>query len=1170
MQLTHIMPTEIAYSNIKKHIGNLKGPALSLSIISAFEKHQGSLAVICDKTFDALRLKDEINSLCPNICVKHFQDYETLPYDTLSPHQDIISSRLLFLSTINHDKKEILITSINAIIQRLCPVDYIIKHSFVLKVNDKKDIKALRESLVEHGYNQVTQVLEHGEFAVRGSILDIFPMGSPEPYRIDFFDDEVDSISTFDIDSQRSEQKVSEIKLLPAHEFPLDEKGISVFRSQYRDAFATTSLSKHDVYNAISRGAIPSGIEYYLPLFFGQTSSFFDYLNENTALALVGDIEKTLHDFDIELHKRANLYLGQTYHPPLSVYKVFLSPDEFTKKLKDFDRIYLNKGAFLDDVLKKRGYSNSDCASIPNIAFSHKDKDKQRSFVHFVESFIENKGRVLISCISEGRRQSLREIIPYYLVDKYNIKPASSIEDFIASNSPLMMTISPLTEGVILNKSNICILTESEIYGLQVVKQKRERSKKFASQDAIIKNLAQLTEDQIVVHIDHGIGRYKGLKTLNLNGIKGEYLTIEYQNGDTLNIPITSLNKIARYAGSENPELSRLGNDSWSKKKHKAAQKVFDVAAKLLDLYAMRNLRKGQVFEIDKKALDEFSTGFGYEETADQRAAIDATIADMQSSEPMDRLICGDVGFGKTEVALRAAFVCANAGKQVALLVPTTILAEQHYQNFKDRFSGTAIEVEVLSRFKSASEQNAVLKKIASGSIDIIVGTHKLLSKSVKFKDLGLVIVDEEHRFGVKQKERLKELRCEVDLLTLTATPIPRTLNMAMEGMRQLSIIATPPEHRLAVKTFVQEASDTICREAILRELRRGGQVYYLHNDVATINLLKEKLEKLVPEAVIGVGHGQMHENELQRVMRDFYHQRFNLLLCTTIIENGLDVPTANTIIIDRAERLGLAQLHQIRGRVGRSHHQAYAYLFTCPKDLMTKDAKRRLDAISSLDELGAGFVLATHDLEIRGAGELLGEEQSGQIQSIGFALYMEMLNTAIKALKDGKEISLNEITLNECEIDMSLPCLIPDDYIADVNTRLSFYKRLSSCESEECYEDLKVELIDRFGFFNESVQNLFYISKLKRLASRLGILRIAGDETGGLIEFASNHLVSVNYLTHIITSCKHNEYRMSGPNILRYNIKETKAMPRLVLLDRILKALGANSALNKKDNDKK
>ncbi len=733
------------------------------------------------------------------------------------------------------------------------------------------------------------------------------------------------------------------------------------------------------------------------------------------------------------------------------------------------------------------------------------------------------------------------------------------MDDFLHEQSPLMLTTAPFASGFLFKSGKLCFITESELFGLSKSSARKRNKRSNLSEDSLIRNLAQLKEGQPVVHVDHGIGLYRGLKTLVMAGVKGEYLAIEYQNGDMLNIPITALSKLARYSGSENPQLSKLGSDLWEKKKRKAAEKVRDVAATLLDLYARRAASKGRAFKRDERAMDEFAAGFGYEETPDQMAAIEATLNDLAKERPMDRLVCGDVGFGKTEVALRAAFQVASDGAQVAVLVPTTILAEQHYQNFKERFAGTPIIIEELSRFKTASEQRQNLKKLEEGQIDIIIGTHKLLGKGIKFKNLGLVIIDEEHRFGVKQKEKLKELRAQVDLLTLTATPIPRTLNMAMEGMRELSIIATAPEHRLAVKTFVTEKNDQTVREAVMRELRRGGQVYYLHNDISTIEQTREQLSKLIPEASIVIGHGQMNEKDLQKVMRDFYNQRFNVLLCTTIVENGLDIPSANTIIIDRADLLGLAQLHQIRGRVGRSHHQAYAYLFTPPVKLLSRDAKLRLDAISSLEELGAGFVLATHDLEIRGAGELLGEEQSGQIQSVGFSLYSEMLEQAVKALKEGHEPSLAELTAKECDIDMHMPALLPDDYVADVNMRLSLYKRLSSCKTPEEFEDLKVELIDRFGFLPKSTENLFEISSLKVLATSLNINRIIGNAEGGLIELSQQTNIYPQYLEKLITSSRHNEYRMSGLSALRYNLPETKDRPRLVILRQLLSALKAH-----------
>ena len=1160
MHISSLIECSFGSNRNKKVLGNLQGPALAASICTLKESTQSPLLIICDNPFSVAKIAQDVKALNHNIESYIFPDYETLPYDALSPHQDIISARLELLSELSSIKNGIVIISINALMQRLCPTDFITKYSFVVKKGEVKDIKTLRASLVNNGYLQVEQVLEHGEFAVRGSILDIFPMGSNEPYRIDFFDEEVDSIRTFDVENQRSLKEIKEIKLLPAHEFPFDKDGISTFRSNYRDVFPSVNLNNHVIYQSISKGTIPAGIEYYLPLFFNKTSSFFDYINDNYSLVLIGDIKKVANDFDVEVHKQAALNAGNSDHPALSAYKIFLSPQELFDSIQKYSYISLYEKHLTDDETAKRGVNNAKCQKLPDIAFSHQDKDSTLKFIRFSSDFIDKGGKILITSVSEGRRHTLREIFPQSLIDKYGIKAASSVSDFIESDNKLMLSIAPFDSGVIFNEHNIAFITETELYGAQTVKQRVRSKKANISQDAAIKNLAQLTEGQIVVHIDHGIGRYRGLKIIDNGGIKGEFLAIEYQGGDMLNIPITALNKVARYSGSENPVLSRLGNDSWSKKKQKAAQKVRDVAAELLDLYARRSSRPGHSFEIEDRALEQFASGFGYDETPDQKAAIEATINDMRKGTPMDRLICGDVGFGKTEVALRAAFVAANSGTQVALLVPTTILAEQHYQNFKERFAGTPIVVEELSRFKSTKEQNEILKRLAQGAVDIVIGTHKLLSKTIKFKNLGLVIVDEEHRFGVKQKEKLKELRAEVDLLTLTATPIPRTLNMAMEGMRELSVIATPPEHRLAVKTFVSENSDQLCREAIMRELRRGGQVYYLHNDVASINQKAEYLQKLVPEAKIAIGHGQMGERELQKVMRDFYHQRFNLLLCSTIIENGLDVASANTIIIDRADLLGLAQLHQIRGRVGRSHHQAYAYLFTPPKDLITRDAKRRLDAIASMEELGAGFVLATHDLEIRGAGELLGEEQSGQIESIGFSLYMEMLETAVKALKEGREPSLAELTLNECDINLHIPALLPDDYIGDINTRLSFYKRLSSCKEAEEFEDLKVELIDRYGFLPQSTENLFAISKLKKTAGDLGITRILGDGEGGIIEFSDKHKVKPEYLITLITTCKHNEYRMSGPNTLRYRLPENDKVSRLKLMQMLVGALYAHS----------
>lgn len=1197
MQRQELVMTTISPQG--KVLGNLIGSALALEIAAQKSQWPHPLVVICADSTEANRLYDELRYLCPKEQVLVFRDYETLPYDMLSPHQDIISSRLEFLSLAPSMNSGLIITSINAIMQRLSPCSFISQNSFILKVGDHKDIEAMRAAFVNYGYLQVEQVLSHGEFATRGSILDVFPMGSSRPLRIDFFDDEVDSIAYFDVQNQRSQEKIQEIKLLPANEFPLDKESISYFRSRYRDAFVNAHYQNHTIYQAISKASIPAGIEYYLPLFFAHTATLFDYLNPKAGFLIVGQMDASLANFDQELHKRYQLTIGNLEHPPLPVYEVFLSTEEFTGALRDKPRLYLSAEALSPAELKQRNHYQAPCMSVPNIAFDHHDQNNSQKLSDFIHEFCQQRhGRVLISAITEGRRQNLRELIPMSLVKEFGLKPASSIDDFLSSTCPLMMTIAPFDQGVLFDpkgakaaaaaaaaadaagagegaaatatkfaplslEAPLAFLTETELLGFKLVRQRKSnRLRQQLDQDTIIKNLSQLKEGQIVVHIDHGIGRYRGLKTEVINGIKGEYLTIEYQNGDMLSIPITALNKVARYSGESNPQLSRLGTDTWDKKKNKAAQKVRDVAAELLDIYAQRELKRGFAFKVDEHALEDFVLNFPYEETEDQQKAIEQTLADMQKPIAMDRLICGDVGFGKTEVALRAAFVAASNGKQVAVLAPTTILAEQHYQNFKERFANTAINVEMISRFRSSKEQKEAIEKLVSGQIDIIIGTHRLLSSKITFKDLGLLIIDEEHRFGVRQKEKLKALRAEVDLLTLTATPIPRTLNMAMEGMRELSIIATPPEHRLAVKTFIHENSDQLCREAILRELRRGGQVYYLHNDVASINLKAEQLSKLVPEARIEIAHGQMDERQLQQVMKDFYHQRFNVLLCSTIIENGLDIPTANTIIIDRADLLGLAQLHQIRGRVGRSHHQAYAYFFTPPKSAMSLDAKRRLEAIASIDELGAGFVLASHDLEIRGAGELLGEEQSGQIESIGFSLYMDMLNAAVNALKDGHEPSLSELYLNECEVDMHLTALLPESYIRDVNTRLSTYKRLVSCSTPEQFNDLKIELIDRFGFLPKETEDLFTISRLKRMASELGIAKIRGDETGASLDFDAHHKVHPEYIISLLQKSKHGEYRITRESTLRYNLKESEKYNRLQLLEMVLKALYTHSTI--------
>ena len=1321
-------------------LGNLSGCAQALEIAALKEQCEHPLVVICSDTVDAARLENELKYLCANDEVTIFRDYETLPYDVMSPHQDIISSRIDFLSRAIGLTKGIVITSLHAIAQRLAPVEFMVQNAFNFKVGDAKDFTYMRNMLVERGYLHVQQVLSPGEIATRGDILDVYPMGLEAPLRINFEFDEIESISYFDVQTQLSQKKVDSIKILPANEFPVTEESISTFRTNYRNAFTNGNISHHPVYQMVSKGTIPAGIEYYLPLFFDKTATFFDYISKDSALVLTGDFEKAIFDYDKTLHQRAYQICHDVDHPSLPVYDVFLTPLEIITQIQNRKHITLRQDpAFEPSAIAKQSkdgednqvqsynseFINAPCTKVPDIAFDRHDHNSKAKLVAFVDEFCNKRGgRILISALSEGRRQNLHELLPPSLIKDYGLKAASSISDFIQAKDPLMMTIAPFDQGVILDTSEhgvqaattqikeqvcalaaataavttamsyhnqevqtqeeisatdskpkhkrksaaskaessnlqsqavselsianaslvqgaasaeeaaaasigadagaaadsvadaseekpkrksrskakakdeaqsseaafaaaaaaqgfklevviskiegldcpIAFLTETELLGFKVVRQrKRNRRSQQIDQDTIIKNLAQLSEGELVVHIDHGIGIYRGLKTEVINGVKGEFIGIEYQGGDKLFLPITSLNKIARYSGEENPQLSKLGNDSWSKKKAKAAQKVRDVAAELLDLYAQRELRQGFSFKVDRHAYDEFVSNFPYEETEDQHKAIEQTLNDMRKPVAMDRLICGDVGFGKTEVALRAAFVAVMNGKQVAILSPTTILSEQHYQNFKERFGTTAVNVDIISRFKTTKQQNETIKRVEEGAVDIIIGTHSLLSSRVKFKNLGLLIIDEEHRFGVRQKEKLKALRAEVDLLTLTATPIPRTLNMALEGMRELSIIATAPEHRLAVKTFVHEDSAELAREAIMRELRRGGQVYYLHNEVSTMEKKLEELQKLVPEAKIEIAHGQMDERELQRVMQDFCHQRFNVLLCSTIVENGLDIPTANTIIIDRADLLGLAQLHQIRGRVGRSHHQAYAYMFTPNQKAITADAKRRLDAIAGIDDLGAGFILASHDLEIRGAGELLGEEQSGQITAIGFSLYMDMLNAAVNALKEGREPTLTELSLNECDIDMHIAAFFPDDYIGDVNTRLSMYKRVASCKSSEDFDNLKIELVDRFGTLPPEAENLFILSRLKQTATKLGINAIRGDATGALIKFEKNFKVDPAYLVELVQKSKHGEYRITQSDSIRYSLPESDKHPRLKLLEMVLRAFYAHSTLNTK-----
>lgn len=1155
----------------KRSWENLIGSSSAVAIHKGALIAENPILLVVHDTPSAIRLEQELASLNTedNLPIFLFPDWETLPYDTFSPHQDIISQRLATLYQLSRMKTGIVIVPVSTLIQRLAPKQYLESNSFVVKTGDKKDLHQLRQELEASGYRAVDQVMEHGEFSARGAILDLFPMGSNTPFRLDFFDDEIDEIRLFDPENQRSRDKIDNIDLLPAHEFPMDKDGINRFRSQYRENFGA-SVDKESVYHQVSNGIMPAGIEYYLPLFFEQTDSLFDYLSEDTLILLSGDIEKAIsqHWGDIEYRYEDRRY--DKSRPLLAPDQLFLNSESLFAAFKPFDRITIKAVVKsseveqeLEQVRAKAGTIKFSVDELPDLTVNHQLKEP----FSLLNDFVANKetpSKILFVAESQGRRESVLELLA-----RNDVKPQQfdTIDAFIESEANLGITVNALSHGFVFHskgvakKNAIALITESELLGDRVRQTRRRAKQQDVHADAIFKNLAELSIGQPVVHIEHGIGRYLGLQTLENGGITTEFLMLSYANDAKLYVPVASLHLISRYSGADadNAPLHKLGNDTWSKAKQKAAEKVRDVAAELLDIYAKRASNKGYGFKYNKTETRSFADSFGFEETIDQENAINAVTNDMIAAKAMDRLVCGDVGFGKTEVAMRAAFIAVNDGKQVALLVPTTLLAQQHYENFRDRFANWPVNIEVLSRFKSTKEQNEIIKKVESGHIDILIGTHKLLQNSIKYKDLGLLVVDEEHRFGVKQKEKIKQLRSNVDILTLTATPIPRTLNMAMGGMRDLSIIATPPAKRLAVKTFVRQRDDALIRESILREILRGGQLYFLHNNVETIEKTAADIQILLPEAKIVTAHGQMRERELERIMSDFYHQRYNVLVCTTIIETGIDVPSANTIIMDRADRLGLAQLHQLRGRVGRSHHQAYAYLLTPHEKVMTKDAKKRLDAIASLEDLGAGFTLATHDLEIRGAGELLGEDQSGSMSQVGFSLYMEMLDQAVEALKDGKQPTLNQVLSNQTEIDLRVPALIPEDYIFDVSLRLSLYKRIASCKDKNALDDIQVELIDRFGLLPQATKNLIYIAKLRFKAQKVGISRIDASNAGGSIEFSDNTKVDPMFIIGLIQQ-QPKIYKMDGANKLKFALATDDAKSRFSLITNILNELTKKS----------
>ncbi|WP_168016748.1 transcription-repair coupling factor [Halomonas salinarum] len=1079
------------------------------------------LMIITADTASAQRLEDSLRFFS-RVSVLPFPDWETLPYDSFSPHQDIVSARLRTLRSLQQAQEGIVIVPINTLMQRLPPTEYIAGQVLTLKVGMKIDREGFRDSLSRAGYRAVETVYEPGEYAMRGALIDLFPMGSESPLRLDLFDNELDTLRHFDPDTQRSEDKVEAVELLPAHEYPLTRSAIACFREGFETLF-DVDPRQCPLYNDALK-AIPSpGLEQYLPLFFEETATLFDHMVDGARVALLpGVFEAAEHHWTSIRSRYENLGVDPT-RPLLPPHRAFVPVEEIFAAIKRSPRVEL----VTDDHPHAR---ISNTQPPPSVAINARHQQPLAALSRYLEAGPET--RALFVAESRGRREALEETLAPLGLAMPHVDGWTA---FLNGDSQLAITEGALDEGLAIDEPALAIITETELYG-DVVRQSRRREKATDDSEMAIRHLSELRPGAPVVHHAHGVGRYLGLETLEAGGQAAEFVALEYANEARLYVPVDSLHLISRYAGAsdELAPLHKLGSDQWDKAKKKAAEKVRDTAAELLDVYARREAREGFACDLPESEYARFAASFPFEETPDQRAAIDAVIGDMTAPRPMDRVVCGDVGFGKTEVAMRAAFLAVNAGRQVVVLVPTTLLAQQHYDNFRDRFADTAVQIELISRFTGGKSQDKTLERIQDGRADIVIGTHKLLSKSMKLPNMGLLIIDEEHRFGVSQKERLKNLRAEVDILTLTATPIPRTLNMAMSGMRDLSIIATPPAKRLSVKTFVQQRNEPVIKEAILREILRGGQVYVLHNEVKTIETTAEHVRELVPEARVGVAHGQLPERSLERIMSDFYHKRFNVLVCSTIIETGIDVPSANTIIIERADKFGLAQLHQLRGRVGRSHHQAYAYLLTPPPRNMTKDAIKRLEAISEAEDLGAGFTLASHDMEIRGAGELLGDEQSGQIETIGYSLYMQMLDRAVKAIRAGKTPNI-EAPLDEgVEIKLNLPALIPDDYLHDVQQRLVMYKRIASAENAADLKELQVELIDRFGLLPAPVKTLLRQTRVRQRAEQLGITRLEAGEQRGRVVFGTGTAVDPMTLVSLIQKDPVH-FRLDGADTLRF-----------------------------------
>jgi transcription-repair coupling factor (superfamily II helicase) len=1133
--------------------------SMLLASLAARESAGGRiLAVVCANALDAHRLALEVGWFAPALRTRLLPDWETLPWDAFSPHEDLISERLSTLYSLMRAEVDVLLVPASTALYRLAPPAFLASHTFHFDKGQALDEPRLVSQLTLAGYERVSQVVHPGEYAVRGGLIDLFPMGSTLPLRIDLFGEEIDSIRTFDPDTQRSLYPVDRVRLLPGREFPMDEASRTAFRGRWRERFEGDP-SRSPLYRDVGNGIAPAGIEYWLPLFFDGTATLFDYLPQGTIIASHGDVEVAAARFAEDARQRHRFLAHDVERPLLSPDEVFIDATRFFSETRRFGRWALPRpenvlpgDAQQDDAPATQAAEPAGYASaLTDVSVNRRADNPVERLQRFLGL---HQGRTLLVAESAGRRETLLQLL---LDHGIQVPVVEDGPEFLRTGTGAALAVGPLQQGFRIGDQTLAIVTEAELFSGTVRRTRRGLRETQTDVDSVIRDLSELKAGDPVVHVQHGIGRYEGLATLDLGDGPTEFLHLTYAGKSTLYVPVSQLQLIGRYSGA-NPDdapLHQLGSGQWEKARRRAAEQARDAAAELLDLYARRAARTGHAFRIDMNDYEAFADGFGFEETPDQLAAIHAVVQDMVSGKPMDRLVCGDVGFGKTEVALRAAFVAVADGKQVAILTPTTLLAEQHFQTFSDRFADWPVKLAELSRFRSKKESQAAIEAIGRGEIDIVIGTHKLLSPTLKFPRLGLVIIDEEHRFGVRHKEALKALRAEVDVLTLTATPIPRTLSMSLEGIRDFSVIATAPQRRLAIKTFVRRETDSVIREALLRELKRGGQAYFLHNEVETIENRRQRLAELMPEARIAVAHGQMPERELERVMRDFHQQRFNVLLCTTIIETGIDVPSSNTIVIHRADRFGLAQLHQLRGRVGRSHHQAYAYLLVPDETTITKDAARRLEAIQMMEELGSGFYLAMHDLEIRGAGEVLGENQSGDMKEVGFALYTEMLNEAVRALKAGREPDPGAPLATTTEINLHLPALLPADYCPDVHERLMLYKRMANCATGEALDDLREELVDRFGRLPEAARALLETHRLRIQSRPLGIARIDAAPDTIIVQFEPDPPIDAAAIIRLIQSRK--DVKLAGQDRLRFSLATVDLAGRLQAIRQILKALG-------------